>query len=169
MREHFSEVETVNLTLAITNINVWNRLAIALGNYSGACGGGGDSEEQGTRRNPGVLRCAQGWRHPRFGGTPWRVLLRAEGLTKIYPAVAKGAGTGGKDAGVRAGRGRWRAGEVVLFRGLDFAVAAGEMVAIVGESGSGKSSLLHLLAALDRPTRARCGWEASAGRCGWAD
>ena len=42
--------------------------------------------------------------------------------------------------------------EVVLFRGLDFSVAAGEMVAIVGESGTGKSSLLHLLAALDRPT-----------------
>jgi AhpD family alkylhydroperoxidase len=35
MREHFSEVEAVNLTLAITTINAWNRLAIALGNYSG--------------------------------------------------------------------------------------------------------------------------------------
>ena len=59
--------------------------------------------------------------------------------------------------------------EVVLFRGLDFSVAAGEMVAIVGESGSGKSSLLHLLAALDRPTEGDV-WvgEAGAGRCGWA-
>ena len=39
-----------------------------------------------------------------------------------------------------------------LFHDLSFEVAAGEMVAIVGESGAGKSSLLHLLAALDRPT-----------------
>ena len=38
MREHFSEVEAVNLTLAITTINGWNRLAIALGNYSGHAG-----------------------------------------------------------------------------------------------------------------------------------
>jgi len=39
-----------------------------------------------------------------------------------------------------------------LFRNLSLKVEAGEMVAIVGESGAGKSSLLHLLAALDRPT-----------------
>jgi AhpD family alkylhydroperoxidase len=39
MREHFSEVEAVNLTLAITTINAWNRLAISLGNYSGHGGG----------------------------------------------------------------------------------------------------------------------------------
>jgi lipoprotein-releasing system ATP-binding protein len=43
-------------------------------------------------------------------------------------------------------------GQLELFRGLDLEVHAGEMVAIVGESGVGKSSLLHLLAALDRPT-----------------
>jgi lipoprotein-releasing system ATP-binding protein len=70
------------------------------------------------------------------------VMLRAVGLTKVYPAGG-GSARGGED-GVRD--------EVVLFRGLDFSVAAGEMVAIVGESGTGKSSLLHLLAALDRPT-----------------
>jgi AhpD family alkylhydroperoxidase len=39
MREHFSEVEAVNLTLAITTINAWNRLEIALGSYSGHAGG----------------------------------------------------------------------------------------------------------------------------------
>jgi AhpD family alkylhydroperoxidase len=38
LREHFSEVETVNLTLAITTINAWNRIAIALGAYPGHAG-----------------------------------------------------------------------------------------------------------------------------------
>jgi lipoprotein-releasing system ATP-binding protein len=60
--------------------------------------------------------------------------LRAVALGKTYPPLSAGA------AGLR------------LFDGLSLDVAAGEMVAIVGESGAGKSSLLHLLAALDRPT-----------------
>ncbi len=42
--------------------------------------------------------------------------------------------------------------EVVVLRGLDFDIAAGDSMAILGASGSGKSSLLHLLGALDRPT-----------------
>ena len=71
-------------------------------------------------------------------GLSGEVVLRAEGLTKRYPAVSRDA---------RRGR-----GEMELFRGLDLEVRAGEMVAVVGESGAGKSSLLHLLAALDRPT-----------------
>lgn len=64
------------------------------------------------------------------------VALRAVGLTKTYPAVSGAAARG----------------DVELFRGLDMTVHAGEMVAVVGESGAGKSSLLHLLAALDKPT-----------------
>jgi lipoprotein-releasing system ATP-binding protein len=61
-------------------------------------------------------------------------VLRALALEKTYaPLVAGGVG-------------------VRLFQDLSLEVAAGEMVAVVGESGAGKSSLLHLLAALDRPT-----------------
>lgn len=61
-------------------------------------------------------------------------VIRVEALRKAY-----------------AGRGLGRA-ELELFRGLSFSVANGEMIAIVGQSGAGKSSLLHLLAALDRPS-----------------
>jgi AhpD family alkylhydroperoxidase len=35
VREHFSDVETVNLTLAITTINGWNRMEISLGDFPG--------------------------------------------------------------------------------------------------------------------------------------
>lgn len=34
MRAHFSEVEAVNLTLVISTINAWNRIAISLGSHS---------------------------------------------------------------------------------------------------------------------------------------
>ena len=74
---------------------------------------------------------------PLYGVSAARVVMRAEGLTKSYPRVgAKGTGHG----------------DIVLFRDLELEIRAGEMVAIVGESGTGKSTLLHLLAALDRPT-----------------
>ena len=41
VREHFTDVETVNLTLAISTINAWNRIAISLGAHSGHAGGSG--------------------------------------------------------------------------------------------------------------------------------
>jgi lipoprotein-releasing system ATP-binding protein len=61
-------------------------------------------------------------------------LLTADRLTKTYPPLRHGAPS------------------LELFRDLRLTVPRGELLAIVGESGTGKSSLLHLLAALDRPT-----------------
>ena len=45
------------------------------------------------------------------------------------------------------------AGEIVVLAGVNVSVAPGELIAIVGPSGAGKSTFLHLLAALDTPTR----------------
>ena len=62
-------------------------------------------------------------------------VLRADRLSKQYASVTRDDKT-----------------NLQLFRELNFELQPGELVSIVGESGAGKSSLLHLLAALDRPT-----------------
>ena len=59
-------------------------------------------------------------------------LLRAENLTKIFRSGSE---------------------EVTVLDDLSVEVQAGEFVALVGESGSAKTTLLHLLAALDTPTK----------------
>ena len=58
-------------------------------------------------------------------------VVRAESVMRIYPGAA---------------------GNVAALRGLDLEVVAGEVVAIVGASGSGKSTMLRILAGLDRPS-----------------
>jgi ABC-type lipoprotein export system ATPase subunit len=58
-------------------------------------------------------------------------LLRAENLGKVYPLPK---------------------GELQVFRGLNFELEAGDIVAVMGMSGVGKTTFLNLLGALDRPT-----------------
>jgi predicted ABC-type transport system involved in lysophospholipase L1 biosynthesis ATPase subunit len=60
--------------------------------------------------------------------------IEARGITKEYP---------------------YQGDAVHALRGVDLAVARGEMVAIVGPSGCGKSSLLNVLAGIDAPTAGR--------------
>jgi ABC-type lipoprotein export system ATPase subunit len=58
-------------------------------------------------------------------------IVAARGVMRIYPGAA---------------------GNVAAVRGLDLEIAPGEVVAIVGASGSGKSTVLRILAGLDRPS-----------------
>jgi lipoprotein-releasing system ATP-binding protein len=53
-----------------------------------------------------------------------------------------------------------------ILDGVSISLGRGEMVAIVGASGTGKSTLLHVLGALERPTRGGVwiGGESTAGR-----
>ena len=61
------------------------------------------------------------------------IVLEAVDLTKVY--------TGGDG------------GAITVLDGANLQVSRGQMVAVVGASGTGKSTLLHLLGALDQPTR----------------
>ena len=46
-------------------------------------------------------------------------------------------------------------GSITLFDNINFKIKQGDLVALVGPSGSGKSSLLHLLALLDEPSKGK--------------
>jgi lipoprotein-releasing system ATP-binding protein len=63
------------------------------------------------------------------------------------------------------------AGDLPVLRGVDLAVAAGEIVALVAPSGTGKSTLLHLAGLLEQPDAGQvlidgrdCGALNDAGR-----
>ncbi|MBP5989263.1 MAG: cytochrome c biogenesis heme-transporting ATPase CcmA [Piscinibacter sp.] len=64
-----------------------------------------------------------------------------------------------------------RRGDRLLFRGLDFELAAGQIVWLRGPNGSGKTSLLRLLAGLSTPAEGAITWggtplrEAGAAWC----
>ena len=54
-------------------------------------------------------------------------------------------------------------GAVAALDGIDLDVAPGELVCVVGASGCGKSSLLNLVAGLDRPTAGRLDVQGRTG------
>ncbi|MEO8278615.1 MAG: cytochrome c biogenesis heme-transporting ATPase CcmA [Ideonella sp.] len=55
-------------------------------------------------------------------------------------------------------------GERILFRGLDLAIGAGQIVWIRGANGRGKTSLLRLLTGLSTPTAGQVFWNGRALR-----
>lgn len=61
------------------------------------------------------------------------IILQVQGLKKIYTT-------------------RFGGNKVQALRNVNFSVEKGEYVAIMGESGSEKTTLLNILAALDKPT-----------------
>jgi putative ABC transport system ATP-binding protein len=60
-------------------------------------------------------------------------------------------------------------GSVAALQGVDLAIRSGEFVSIVGRSGSGKSSLIHVMAGLDKPSGGRVLWQGAemADRQAW--
>jgi heme exporter protein A len=53
-------------------------------------------------------------------------------------------------------------GERLVFKGVSFALAAGEALRLTGPNGSGKSSLLRLLAGLARPEAGTIAWNGAS-------
>ncbi|PCJ20381.1 MAG: macrolide ABC transporter ATP-binding protein [Candidatus Cloacimonadota bacterium] len=62
------------------------------------------------------------------------MLLQVKGLTKSYYSEVE---------------------EFKILKGIDFEIEEGDFLSIMGPSGSGKSTLMHILGALDKPTKGR--------------
>jgi putative ABC transport system ATP-binding protein len=63
--------------------------------------------------------------------TTSRSIITLQGVTKSYKTAA---------------------GDVLVLKGIDLALEAGEFVSIVGKSGSGKTTLLNMITGIDRPS-----------------
>ncbi|MEV8390547.1 MULTISPECIES: ABC transporter ATP-binding protein [unclassified Streptomyces] len=100
-------------------------------------------------------------RNPRRpAGTP-ATPVRGEPATPTPPSSAStDVLVACQDVALTFGQG---AGAVVAVHGASLRVRAGDRLAVVGPSGSGKSSLLHLLAGLEQPTRGTVTWPAAGG------
>ena len=61
-------------------------------------------------------------------------MIRLEAVTKVYPSPQ---------------------GEVRVFEDLSLSLERGSQTVIMGASGTGKTTLLHILAGIDRPTSGR--------------
>src|SRR5215468_8171275 len=90
-------------------------------------------ESRGRGHRHDLSRAAGGTALPRGGDSSRMIVLEAVDLTKVY--------VGGDG------------GSITVLDGVNLQVNRGQMVAVVGASGTGKSTLLHLLGALDAPTR----------------
>jgi putative ABC transport system permease protein len=101
-----------------------------------------------------VTWLAAGWRNGRPTGPTWR---RCCALPNDPPPPGQGVACAGLVKEYATATGTVRA-----LKGVDAAFPAGQVTAMVGPSGSGKSSLLRILACVDRPT-------AGSVRLGGAD
>ena len=93
-----------------------------------ATGGVDVRPETASRPGQGALPAVEATPTPQIAAASPDVMIHASRLRKVYHG----------------------AGDVEALRGVDIAVARGEMLAIVGPSGSGKTTLLNCLSGLDR-------------------
>ena len=80
--------------------------------------------------------------------------LRCRGVERRYPVVGNGNGSSGGVPG-NGNRGGNGTGERRVLAGVDLEVGEGALLAVLGPSGGGKTTLLRIVAGLDRPDAGR--------------